>query len=310
MTTDTRNRPPRAERFDPATFEGKWRARWAADEAVRRPGRRPAAEALRADDVPVPVRRPAHRPLVCGGAGRTSWPRFTRMQRLQRHVPDGLRLVRAAGGERGDRRAASTRATGRRRTSSACAAQFQLDGRDVRLGARGRSPRPGVLPLDAVARSCSSTSAGLAYKQMAAVDWCPKDQVVLASEQVEGATAAAALRHAGRQARPRAVVLPHHALRRRAARLQRDRLAGADPADADATGSAAREGAELDFPVEAGGGRADPRLHDPPGHGLRRHVHGARAGAPAGRRTHDAGAARPMSTRTSTPRGARRRSSA
>jgi len=29
--------------------------------------------------------------------------------------------------------------------------------------------------------------AGLAYKQMAPVDWCPKDQVVLAREQVEGA---------------------------------------------------------------------------------------------------------------------------
>ena len=29
--------------------------------------------------------------------------------------------------------------------------------------------------------------AGLAYRQMAPVDWCPKDQVVLAREQVEGA---------------------------------------------------------------------------------------------------------------------------
>ena len=29
--------------------------------------------------------------------------------------------------------------------------------------------------------------AGLAYRRMAAVDWCPKDQVVLAREQVEGA---------------------------------------------------------------------------------------------------------------------------
>ncbi len=29
--------------------------------------------------------------------------------------------------------------------------------------------------------------AGLAYRSMAAVDWCPKDQVVLAREQVEGA---------------------------------------------------------------------------------------------------------------------------
>ena len=34
--------------------------------------------------------------------------------------------------------------------------------------------------------SCSCSRAGLAYRKMAAVDWCPKDQVVLAREQVEG----------------------------------------------------------------------------------------------------------------------------
>ena len=42
-----------------------------------------------------------------------------------------------------------------------------------------------------------------------------------------------ALWHAGRQARPRAVVLPHHALRRRAARLRGHRLARARAAHAD-----------------------------------------------------------------------------
>ena len=51
---------------------------------------------------------------------------------------------------------------------------------------------------------------GLAYRQMAPVDWCPKDQVVLAREQVLGGSRVLALRHAGDQARPGAVVLPHH----------------------------------------------------------------------------------------------------
>ena len=51
--------------------------------------------------------------------------------------------------------------------------------------------------------------AGLAYRAMAPVDWCPKDQVVLAREQVEGVNRRLlALRHAGHQARPGAVVLP------------------------------------------------------------------------------------------------------
>ena len=80
---------------------------------------------------------------------------------------------------------------------------------------------------------------GLAYRAVSPVDWCPNDGT-LAREQVEGAD-----RHCercgtqGREARPGAVVLPDHRLRRRAAELRRHRLAGADPDDADATGSAA-----------------------------------------------------------------------
>ena len=58
----------------------------------------------------------------------------------------------------------------------------------------------------------------LAYRKNASVWWCPKDQTVLANEQVVDGTLRA-LRHRRREARPRAVVLPHHQLRRRAARL-------------------------------------------------------------------------------------------
>ena len=56
---------------------------------------------------------------------------------------------------------------------------------------------------------------GLAYKKMAAVDWCPKDNTTLAREQVVGEDRGVrALRHAGDPQEPGAVVLPHHQLRR------------------------------------------------------------------------------------------------
>ena len=48
------------------------------------------------------------------------------------------------------------------------------------------------------------------------------------------------------------------------------------------------EGAEIFFEVEGYGD--DRGLHHPPGHDLRRHLHGAGAGAPAGRADDDAGA--------------------
>ena len=126
--------------------------------------------------------------------------------------------------------------------------QLRDDGRHVRLGqgARHRATRPTTAGTSG--SSCSSWRRAWPIAQMAPVDWCPKDQVVLAREQVIGRRPGVlALRHAGRQARPGAMVLPDHRIRRRAAGLRRSGLPGADQGHAD----------QLDRPI---GGRGD-RLH-------------------------------------------------
>ena len=73
---------------------------------------------------------------------------------------------------------------------------------------------------------------GLAYRKESAVNWCPNDQTVLANEQViDGRCERCGAR--GRAAPARAVVLPHHRLRRPPARRPRhDRLARARQDDA------------------------------------------------------------------------------
>ena len=275
--------------------------------AVRRSRRRPAPEALHPDDVPVPVGRPAHRPLVRGdrsGHRRADAPHA----RLQRDVPDGLRQLRAAGRERGDRPRPRPRGVDERE-HRAHADPVPNDGRDVRLVARGRHQRPRLLPLDPV-------DLPPVLQGRAGVSGAGRGRLVPEGPGRPGARAGAghrasllALQHAGRQARPRAVVVPDHELLRRAARLRRDRLPRADPPGAD----------ELDRPIGRGGDRlrgrgrrrrADPRLHHPPGHRLRRDVHGARAGAPARVGPDDGRPTEPTSRPTSPTRGARPRSSA
>ena len=196
MTAETPARTARPERFDPGSYEQKWRERWEADELDIAPRRRPAPEALRPDDVSVPVRRPAHRPLVRRRPVRTSSPACSACAGYNVMFPMGFDAfglpAENAAIDRGIHPAEWTK-------------------REHRADAQ---PVPARWARCSTGRARSSTSdpdyyrwtqwlflqfyeAGLAYRAIGAVDWCPKDQVVLAREQVRapsGAASAAARR--------------------------------------------------------------------------------------------------------------------
>ena len=282
---DTETTRPRIDRYDPAADRAALAAALGGARAPRhRPGGRDSARLLPAHDVPLPVGRPAHRSLVHRHAhGRAgALHAHERPQRLPAHR---LRRLRPAGGERGHQV--------RRPPGDLDAAQHRQHappvphhGRRARLVGGGRDLSAGVLPLEPVdLPAVHEGRPGL-----------PPDGTRGLVPQGPGRAGPGAggrrrpcllaLRHAGHQARPGAVVLPHHEIRRRAARLHRHRLAGAGAPHAD----------ELDRPF-GGRGRRLPhrslrpsrrrrraaRLHDPAGHALRGDLHGPRPGASPGR---------------------------
>ncbi len=133
--------------------------------------------------------------------------------------------------------------------------------------------------------------AGLAYKAMAAVDWCPKDQVVLAREQVLGPD-----RRCWRCDTPvikRDLEQWFFRITKYADELlDFTGLDWPEPILLMQTNWIGRsEGAEIDFPVGPGWRcgwvgyrwiRAHPGVHDPAGHDVRGHLHGPRPRAPDG----------------------------
>ncbi len=166
--------------------------------------------------------------------------RFMRMQRLQRHVPDRLRRLRPAGRECGHQARHPSQGVDVRQHRAHARASC------ARMGAMcDWRPRGGLVatPSTTTGRSgSSSSSSSTAWPtaRSAPVDWCPNCNTTLAREQVLGrGPPLRALRHAGDQEGPGAVVLPHHQLRRRAAGLLEASTGRSACARCRPTGSAA-----------------------------------------------------------------------
>ena len=208
---------------------------------------------------------------------------FHRRHGLDRPAADGLGLVRPARRERRDPRgrppARDRRAQHRRDPRADEAARL-----GDRLGPRGRRARAGLLPLDAVAVP-ALLRARARLPQGGAGELVPA-RPDRGRERVRDRRPLRALRHAGRAAEPRAVVLQDHRLRRRAAPLRGRRLARAhddDPAQLDRPERGRRD------PLPRRGARPrHPGLHHAARHAVRRDLLRARARAPARRAVRDA----------------------
>ena len=151
--------------------------------------------------------------------------------------------------------------TGRCRTSRTCAGS---SGRWVRRspGTRRSSPPTRRTTCGTSGCSCSFLEAGLAYRAMSAVDWCPNDGT-LAREQVEGRRASLL---ALRRARSRSATSSSGSCARRRTPTSCSTSTGLDwpePIKIQQTNWIGRsEGAEIDFEVA-------PDEHQPGGDRLR-----------------------------------------
>ena len=211
----------------------------------------------------------------------TPWP-TTGAAPGTRAAPDGLRRVRASGREprHQDRRApAHLHRPVHRRVPDGVPALGHLD----RLVARVRHPRAALLPLDPVdlpqavrARACLPQGGGGQLVPQR------RDR---ARQRAGDRRALRALRHAGRGAPARAVVLPHHRLRRPAARGPGDDRVAAARQDDAAQLDRALGGRRGRVPLRGAGDRL-PGVHDAAGHAVRgdvlRHGAGASRRVPAG----------------------------
>ena len=183
MTTESPTRTERPNRFDPASFEQKWRDRWTADELY-----------VAGDDDPRPKRYVLTMyPYPSGDLHVGHWYAATgpdivaRMHRMRGDnvmFPMGFDSfglpAENAAIDRNIHPATWTKANVEKMRT-----QFRT------MGAMFDWSREVVTSDPAYYRwtqwiFLQFFDAGLAYRAMAPVDWCPKDQVVLAREQVEG----------------------------------------------------------------------------------------------------------------------------
>ena len=263
--------------------------------------------------LPYPVRRAAHRPSE-GLLDRRRDRPLQAAQRLPGHAADGLRRLRPPGREQRDqdRRPPARRDRALDRLLPALVPPLgHLD----RLDARARDQRPVLLPLDAVDLP-EAAGARARLPQGGGGEVVPQGRDG-ARQRAGDRRALRALRHPGRGAPARAVVLPDHRLRRPPARRPRgDRLARAREDDA-AQLDRALGGRRGDLPLRGAGDRlsrcsppARTRCSAPPSSCSPPSTPTSSASPPARRRrsacTSTSTGRSPSPPRTAAPRSARR----
>ena len=198
----------RAERFDPTTIEAGWQERWEADGLYRGHDDDPRAKYYFLTMYPYPSGDLHighwYADDAAGHRGALRACRATTCSSRWASTPSGCRR-RTPRSDHDIHPSEWTLENIERMREPAAA-----HGRDVRLVARGghlptRSTTSGPVVLPAVLQARPGLPAARRRSTGA-----PTDQTVLAREQVGRRTALRALRHAGHQARPGAVVLPHH----------------------------------------------------------------------------------------------------
>jgi leucyl-tRNA synthetase len=189
MTTETTDtpaatRPPRGERFDPTSYEGRWRDRWAADELDRADDADPREKRYVLTMYPYPS-GDLHIGHWYAATGPDIVARLRRMQGFNVMFPMGFDSfglpAENAAIDRG-----IPAATWTANNIERMRGQFKTMGCMFDWSRELATSDPDYYRWTQWI-FIKLFEAGLAYKAMAPVDWCPKDQVVLAREQVEGA---------------------------------------------------------------------------------------------------------------------------
>ncbi|MEP7041065.1 MAG: leucine--tRNA ligase [Chloroflexota bacterium] len=174
----------RTERFDPRTYEAGWRERWAADDIYRADDDDPREKHYLLTMYPYPS-GDLHIGHWYAATGPDIVARMRRMQGMNVMFPMGFDSfglpAENAAIDRGAHPWEWTEQNVERMRT-----QFRS------MGCMFDWSREVVSSDPAYYRwtqwlFVQFFKAGLAYRAMAPVDWCPKDQVVLAREQVEGA---------------------------------------------------------------------------------------------------------------------------
>jgi leucyl-tRNA synthetase len=247
MTTETR---PRTQRWDPASYEAKWRERWEADGLYRARDDDPRDKQYVLTMYPYPS-GDLHIGHWYAATGPDIVARMRRMRGDNVMFPMGFDSfglpAENAAIDRGLDPATWTASNIERMR-----AQFRT------MGCMFDWTREVVTSDPAYYRWTQWLfeqfyRAGLAYRDLAPVDWCPKDQVVLAREQVEGVD-----RHCWRCGTPVVKRDVEHWLFRITKYadelLDFSEIDWPEPIRLMQTNWIGRsQGAEIDFPVEADG---------------------------------------------------------